>query len=91
MKNPMFLQNNKSTSEIDNNEMNSEETCNDKAKDTLDKKKNVKKKNDNYSITYKDVIIKKSYQIYLLINHCMKIVILIKINDSIRQDLALND
>ena len=64
MKNPMFLEKTKSTIENDNNENEIEDTCNDKDKDTLDKKKNVKKKKDNYSLTYKDVIIKKAYQIY---------------------------
>jgi len=61
MKNPMFLEKTKSISENDNNENEIEDTCNDKDKDTLDKKKNIKKKKDNYSLTYKDVIIKKAY------------------------------
>ncbi len=61
MKNPMFLEKTKSTIENDNNENDIEYTCNNTDKDTLDKKKNVKKKKDNYSLTYKDVIIKKAY------------------------------
>ena len=60
MKSPMFLHKNKSVKETNENVI--EDACDNNEDDTLvDNKKTLDKKKDNYSIIYKDVIVKKSY------------------------------